>query len=262
MISFFTRLIKDRQMLPVIMIFCVCILLLILPQGVKVIGGGFINRILYYPFNQLDNFLTDVTSATGMNVELNQRLADCSIRSAQFIEDHYENIRLRRMLGFDLQIPYKLVPAEVIGLKPGLTSRSIVVNAGQDKGAQINMPVVTADGIVGKIIDVALKTSVVQLIIDHNCKVSVIDQNTRAMGIIRWQGGKFLEMGDVPVENDVAVGDTIISSGLGGIFPPSLLVGTVVYSLDSEGRLFKDIKIQPSVDFGTLEEVFIVVYGE
>jgi rod shape-determining protein MreC len=166
------------------------------------------------------------------------------------------------MLGFDLQIPYKLVPAEVIGLKPGLTSRSIVVNAGQDKGAQINMPVVTADGIVGKIIDVALKTSVVQLIIDHNCKVSVIDQNTRAMGIIRWQGGKFLEMGDVPVENDVAVGDTIISSGLGGIFPPSLLVGTVVYSLDSEGRLFKDIKIQPSVDFGTLEEVFIVVYGE
>ena len=66
----------------------------------------------------------------------------------------------------------------------------------------------------------------------------------------------------MPVESDVAVGDTVISSGLGGIFPPSLLVGTVIYAQDKEGMLFKDVKVKPSVNFGTLEEVFIAIYGE
>jgi rod shape-determining protein MreC len=248
--------------LPVIMVFCLCIALIMIPQNIKVSISGFITRVIYYPLNRLNDFLSDIATASRQNVELNQRLAYYSLKSAQYVEDHYENIRLKRMLGFDLQLPYKLIPAEVIGLKPGLMSKSIIINAGADKGINQNMPVVTADGIVGKTIEVVANTAVVQLLIDHNCKVSVIDQNTRAMGIIRWQGGKYLELGDVPVESEVAVGDTIISSGLGGIFPPSLLVGTVVYAQDKEGMLFKDIKIKPSVNFGSLEEVFIAIYGE
>ena len=248
--------------MPVIVVFCLCIALIVIPQNVKVGIAGFITQVIYYPLNRLNDFLSDVATASRQNVELNQRLAYYSLKSAQYVEDHYENIRLKRMLGFDLQLPYKLIPAEVIGLKPGLMSKSIIINAGTDKGINQNMPVVTADGIVGKTIEVAANTAVVQLLIDHNCKVSVIDQNTRAMGIIRWQGGKYLELGDVPVESEVAVGDTIISSGLGGIFPPSLLVGTVVYAQDKEGMLFKDIKIKPSVNFGSLEEVFIAIYGE
>jgi len=100
------------------------------------------------------------------------------------------------------------------------------------------------------------------LLIDHNCKVSVIDQNSRAMGIIRWQGGKFLKIGDVPIESQVAIGDTIISSGLGKIFPPGLIVGTVIFSENVEGTMFKDVDVKPSVDFGSLEEVFVVIYDE
>ena len=100
------------------------------------------------------------------------------------------------------------------------------------------------------------------MFVDHNCRISVIDQNTRAMGIIRWQGGKFLEMSNVPIESKVVVGDTIVSSGLGEIFPPGLMVGTVIYSKDIENTLFKDIMVKPTVDFGSLEEVFVVVYDE
>ena len=82
------------------------------------------------------------------------------------------------------------------------------------------------------------------------------------MGIVRWQGGKFLKVGDVPIESQAAIGDTIISSGLGGIFPPGLIVGTIVFSENIEGTMFKNIDVKPSVDFGSLEEVFVVIYGE
>ncbi len=248
--------------MPVLAVFCVCVVLIILPLWLKLTISEFCIGKLYYPFIKLDNFLTDIATAKNKNIELNQRLIEMSMTNAQYTEDHYENARLRRMLDFDLQLPYRLVPAEVIGLKPGQTAKSIIINAGGQKSVNYNMPVVTADGIVGKTIEIADNSAVVQLLIDYNCKVSAIDQSTRAMGIIRWQGGKFLAMGDVPVESQVAVGDTIVSSGLGGIFPPGLRVGTVVYSQNREATLFKDVTVKSSVDFGSLEEVFVVIYGE
>jgi len=262
MLSSITNFMKYRQLMPVLVIFCVCVVLIILPLWLKLMISEFCVSRLYYPFTKLDNFLTDVAVAKNNNIELNQRIIQLSITNAQFTEDHYENTRLRRMLDFDLQLPYRLVPAEVIGIRPGLMAKSIIINAGGKKGVNYNMPVVTADGIVGKTIDITDNSAIVQLLVDYNCKVSAIDQNTRAMGIIRWQGGKFFEMGDVPIESQAVVGDTIVSSGLGGIFPPGLMVGTVVYSQNREATLFKDVTVRPSVDFGSLEEVFVVIYGE
>lgn len=262
MISSITRFIKNRQLLPVIIIFFVCLLLILTPQKVKVSIAGLITGYIYYPFNILDDFLIDISSAKRENVELNQKLVNYSIKAAQFTDEHYENIRLRRMLGFDLQLPYMLIPAEVIGLRPGLMAKKIMINVGENKGIARNMPVVCADGVVGKIVEVEANTAIVQLLVDHNCRVSAIDLNTRAMGIIRWRGGKHLEMGDVPIESEVAVGDTIVSSGMGGIFPPSLIVGEVVFTQDREGTLFKEVLVKPSVNFGSLEEVFVVIYGK
>lgn len=253
---------KSRQMTSVVGVICISIVIILLPVSVKVAFSGLFTTIVYSPFTSIDRFLSDITSAKKNNLELNRQLIELSTRSAKFTEDHYENIRLRRMLGFDLQLPYSLVPAEVVGLKPGLVSKSIVINAGSAKGIEINMPVVTADGIVGKTISVEANSAVVQLLIDHNCKVSAIDQNSRAMGIIRWRGGKILEMGDVTIESEIAVGDTVVSSGLGGIFPPGLLVGFVKSTKDVESTLFKEVRVEPSVDFGSLEEVFVVVYSE
>lgn len=248
--------------MPVIGVWGICILIILLPVSVKIAFSDFFTGVIYYPFNQFDQFLHDIAAAKKNNILLNRHLIELAAKSAQYTEDHYENIRLRRMLDFDLQLPYRLVPAEVVSIKPGLMTKSIVINAGSPKGVNINMPVVTADGIVGKTISVSGNTAVVQLLIDYNCKVSAIDQNTRAMGIIRWKSGKVLEMGDVTIESDIAVGDTIVSSGLGGIFPSGLMIGYVASTKDVPSTLFKDIRIKPSVDFGSLEEVFVVVYGE
>jgi len=248
--------------LPLLYIICISVILIILPLSFKIgISRMFISSI-YYPFTRLDDFLTDMASARHKNIELNERLIDVSVKASQFTEDHYENMRLRRMLGFDLQIPYRLVPAEVIGLRSGASVKSMEINVGKNQGVSANMPVITADGIVGKIIGASANTAVVQLLIDHNCRVSAIDQNTRAMGIIRWTGGRLLELGDVPIESNIAAGDTIISSGLGGLFPPGLLIGTVAATEDPQATLFKKIQVKPAVNFGTIEEVFVVISNE
>ena len=262
MFSVLLNFLKSRQLLPLLYIIGISIILIILPLGAKIGVSRLFLASVYYPFTRLDNFLTDVANARRNNIELNERLIRSSVKASQFTEDHYENMRLRRMLGFDLQIPYRLVPAEVIGLKPGSAVMLMEINAGNNQGVAADMPVVTADGIVGKTVGASANTSLVQLLVDHNCRVSAIDQNTRAMGIIRWSGGKLLELGDVPVESEIAVGDTIISSGLGGLFPPGLLIGTVVSTEDPEATLFKNILVKASVNFGTIEEVFVVVYDK
>ena len=262
MLSSTIKNLKDKRLLPILAIAGVSIILILLPLSFKVAFSRILSDTIYYPIFRLDTFLTDVASAKSDNLKLSRHLIEASLRAARYTKDHYENIRLRRMLNFDLQIPYKLVPVEVVGLNPNPAVKSITVNAGENKGIKVNMPAVTADGIVGKIIAVSSNSAAVQFLIDHNCKVSAIDQNSRAMGIVRWEGGRFLKMGDVPVDNKVAVGDTIVSSGLGGIFPPGLIIGTVVYQKDPEAALFKDIAVKPAVNFSSLEEVFVIINDE
>ncbi len=262
MIASAINYLKKRQLLPVLTAFTASIILIILPASWKISLSQLFIQTVYSPLTHVDKFLTDVVNVKKNNTEMSKHLIRVSVQAAQYTEDHFENIRLRRMLNFDLQIPYRLVPAEVICISPGSIMKSFEINTGTENGVNSDMPVMTADGIVGKIIEVTNNTAIVQMLVDHNCRISVIDQNTRAMGIIRWQGGKFLEMSNVPIESKVVVGDTIVSSGLGEIFPPGLMVGTVIYSKDIENTLFKDIMVKPTVDFGSLEEVFVVVYDE
>jgi len=253
---------KNRQLVPVLISFIVCLFFISLPPIAKITLSRLAASSIYFPFLQTDIFFTDVVNSKSNNVLLNEQLTALSLKVAGYSEDHYENSRLRRMLNFDLQIPYELIPAEVIGIKPRQASQSLMVNAGASKGIDRNMPVVCADGIVGKTIEVTENQALVQLLIDHNCRVSAINQRTRAMGIIRWTGGKYFSMGDVPIESDVALGDSVVSSGLGGIFPAGLIVGVVEQVSHPEGSLFKDISVKPNVDFSSIEEVFIVVHGE
>jgi len=262
MFGFILNLIRNRNLLLLIAVFLTSIGLIFLPLDVKTALSATVIDTVYFPLTAFDRFLTDVTMAKKQIAELNKKLAELSLDVARYSEEHAENARLRRMLEFDIQMPYRLIPAKVIGIGTNPNAKSIIINAGLNKGIRSNNPVVTADGVVGKTIAITRSTSLVQLLTDHNCRISAVDQNTRTLGIIRWRGGKLLEMGEVPVESQLAVGDTIISSGFGGIFPPGLRVGIVVYAKNQTGSLFKDILVRPAVQFWSLEEVFVVQYGQ
>jgi rod shape-determining protein MreC len=262
MFGFILNLIRNRNFLIIAGVFLVSVVFIVTPIDIKTSLSSTVINTIYFPLTAFDRFLSDVARAKTQNVELNQKLAELSVQVAGYTEERAENARLRRMLEFNLQMPYKLVPTKVIGLGTNPSAKSIIINVGANRGVRINNPVVTSDGIVGKTIAVTQTSSIVQLLTDHNCRISAIDQNTRTQGIIRWRGGKLLQMGEVPVESQLAVGDTIISSGFGGIFPPGIRVGIVVYAKNQTGSLFKDILVKPAVQFWSLEEVFVILYGQ
>jgi rod shape-determining protein MreC len=262
MFGFILNLIRNRNFLLITGVFLLSVIFIILPIDIKTSLSASVINSIYFPLTAFDRFLSDVASAKKQNIALNQKLAELSVQVASLTEERAENSRLKRMLEFNIQMPYKLVPAKVIGIGTNPSAKSILINVGANRGIRINNPVVTADGVVGKTIAVTQTTSTVQLLTDYNCRVSAIDQNTRTQGIIRWRGGKLLQMGEVPVESQLAVGDTIISSGFGGIFPPGIRVGIVVYAKNQTGSLFKDILVKPAVQFWSLEEVFVILYGQ
>jgi len=243
---------------PISIIAVISILLIALPQNIKTTISRFASASVLYPFVEIDRFLLKVESTFEINRHLNRRLDFLSTTLSTVIESRYENERLRKLLGFDLLLPYQLKPAEVIAYSPTARFKSILINAGKEKGIDRNMPVISPSGIVGKTISADNRSAVVQLLFDPSCKVAARLQNSRAQGIVEFLGGHLLSLTNVPADQNVSIGDSVISSGLGGIFPTGLYIGRVKDVRVKEGEMFYQIDIEPGANFSLLEEVFVI----
>ncbi len=173
-------------------------------------------------------------------------------------EAAWENVRLRQALTFVGQknIP-QIVPAEVIGRDPDQIDDTIVVNAGTDRGIGVDWPVVTADGLVGHVVQVDDQSAVVQLLM--RSRISAIVQESRAQGIVSWVQGRRFRLHFVDKSSLVEEGNHVISSGLGGRFPKGIPIGRVVeVSEDPREPVFQIVFVEAQVNFLDLEEVFIM----
>lgn len=169
--------------------------------------------------------------------------------------------RLRLALAYREQSVFKLVPAEVVTRDASTWWRTVTINRGQRDGIETDMAVVTDQGLVGKTTTVSDSISIVLLVSDENCRVAANVEGTREQGIV---SGERVAGALTPVLNlnflskraNLQPGQKIYSSGVGGVFPSGLLVGTVkefkVRDLDGQARL------TPAVDLAKLEDVFVV----
>jgi len=248
------------------------LLLLILPGEFKADISAFIFRFTYGPFYAFSNHIKELEGVREENKRLHQEVMELSLRNFWLNEEHLENLRLRRLLGFKSQLEHKVIPTHVVAKDPNRRCFSVLINKGSQEGVKRNMPVVNMHGLVGKIVDVSTHCSVVQLMIDPSFRASALDQRSRVFGIIKPGSGFALRLDNVPLSEDVKVGDYVISSGLGGIFPSGIKIG-VVTSVESEKifskedrsfGIFKMILVKPLVDFSSLEELFVldVMSGE
>jgi rod shape-determining protein MreC len=162
------------------------------------------------------------------------------------------------MMGFDPHQSLILIPAEVLSVSFGYPYKSMLINAGSERNIGPNMPVMSPDGIVGKTISSGWRSATVQLLYDPSCRVAARVQASRAQGIITYLGGRYLTLRDVPLEESVLPGDSVVTSGLGGIFPEGLFIGTVARSGEKEGGLFHEIRVLPGANFDALDEVFVI----
>jgi len=196
------------------------------------------------------------------NIQLRTAVNRMQIENARYRELLSTHERLTELLQFKQTTNWPILAAQVIGLDPTGWFKSVIINKGREAGLKINMPVVNADGVVGRIVSLSPNYAKVLLIIDQNSAVDCLVQRSRDRGIVIGLSTEVCKLNYVVKSSDVAVGDIIVTSGLGGIFPKGIPVGEVLIVEDISGRLFKEIEIRPAADFSKLEEVLIILKEE
>ncbi|MEW5785823.1 MAG: rod shape-determining protein MreC [Bacillota bacterium] len=198
------------------------------------------------------------------NERLQQEIAFIEGQLVQFQELQKQNYRYRRLLDFQESTAYRLQPAEVIARDPSQWFGAITINRGYLDGVEREMAVITDRGLVGMVSTVSPNSSQVILITDPRLAVSATVQRSRDPGIVgtvesHANDSSYLTMTNLPPDTQIQLGDVIISSGLGGIFPEGLFIGTVKEIGDDRLGLVLSVVIEPGVNFNRLEEVFIVL---
>lgn len=179
-------------------------------------------------------------------IELQQQLADREILAA-----------LVRYSRTNPTNTYKA--AQVIGRDPSPFMHYIIINAGSNDGIRRGMPVVTHQGLVGRVDAVIDSAARVQLITDPASNVNVRMQNSRTDAVLVGSLTADLTLEMIPQNAQVIPGDLVLTSGLGGVYPPNIPVGQVVDVRKREADLFQQATIQPSVDFAQLSIVLVIL---
>jgi len=192
------------------------------------------------------------------NRQLKQEIQDMRIQQVRLSEDAAQARRLQTLLAFKEQYIAKTVAAQVIGSSGSDLSRVVYIDKGENAGIKRDMAVMTADGIVGKVLLVYPTVSQVLLINDQSSGVGAILEKTRLQGVLRGTPNGEVMLERVMSDETVPVGETLLTSGGDQIFPKGLPVGTVTKVAPGKD-LFLDIHIKPAANLSRLEEVLVRV---
>lgn len=196
------------------------------------------------------------------NKNLNKKINELKAELVLYQEGYLEAQRLSKLLALKNDYNYRFVSARVIGREQAALSKTILINKGTAHGLKIGMPVIATPGLIGRLIDVSWHVSKVLLLIDENNNIGAILQRTRTQGIVSGAGARGCILKYIYKNQDVKEGDSVISSGLGGIFPKGLLIGKVSHVQKQDAALFLKINVAPFVDFAKLEEVLVLASEE
>jgi rod shape-determining protein MreC len=175
-------------------------------------------------------------------------------------EIRLENDRLRLLLDFKETQDLVTLPAKVIAEDASSWFRTVTIDKGSEQGVTEGLPVVVAEGVVGRVVRSSPGFSRVLLVTDASSAVASLLQDNRARGICRGKGEQ-LVFDFVLRREDVGVGDRVVTSGMGGVFPKGLVIGLVESVDRQEYGLFQVIEVTPAVDFSHLEEVLVLLRG-
>ncbi len=175
-----------------------------------------------------------------------------------------ENLRLEKLLDLKSQSPWKLQPARVIGREPSGWWKEILIDFTANDGAKPMLPVLTADGLIGRISSVEGTYSRVTLLGSPQMQVAALSRESRAAGILRMSREEsysmdILELDFLKRDSGVQAGHQIVTSGLGGVFPAGIPIGVVLKVEPRMEGLYYGAKVQMHARTDSLEEVCIVL---
>lgn len=205
-----------------------------------------------------------LVSVAEENEALRAELRQLQEERARLLGVMQENARLRAMVGFAQEHPeFELVAARVVGrdLSPYFRVLTLRVER-PDPRIEPGMPVLSAAGVVGRVGEVSRRSATVLLAVDPRSSIDVLVQRNRARGILRGSGYENSYQADLAYllrREEVREGDLVVTSGAADRFPSELVVGRIARIERQEHGLFQRVRVEPAVDFGRLEEVFILL---
>lgn len=194
------------------------------------------------------------------NRDLQQQIQDLKLDQVRLKQDAQQARRLQALLGFKEQYIAQTVAAQVIGSSGSEQSRIVYIDKGADAGIKREMPVITADGVVGKVLNVWDSSAQVLLLSDQTSGVGAILEHSRLQGVLKGKASGEIVLDKVMMDEDVKPGDKVLTSGGDQIFPKGLVVGTVAKV--SKGAEFLQIAVRPAAALNHLEEVLVITKKE
>jgi rod shape-determining protein MreC len=192
------------------------------------------------------------------NRELRNKIAALQGEVNTYREMSLEGSRLKKVLALEDSTIYPTVAARVVGNEGSSPFRTIMINKGSTDGVKEGLPVISPEGVVGRVIECSWNYSKILLVTDYNSNIDSLVQGSRAQGILQGGGHRLLRLKYVQRTEEVKAGEAVITSGLGGAFPKGLMLGTVVRADKKDPGLFQTIEVVTSVDFSKIEEVLVL----
>ncbi|MCB0357694.1 MAG: rod shape-determining protein MreC [Bdellovibrionales bacterium] len=193
------------------------------------------------------------------NQKLQKENAELRAQLGTLTELKLENKRLYNLLGFKEKTKMDLLTAKVIGKDLLIDHTTLTINRGTVHGVKEFMAVITIGGVVGYVIQPQTFTSQILLLTDRYATIDSIVQRSRARGIVEGINNKSCRLSYLGRDDDVQVGDRIVTSGLNNIFPKGFTVGTVTDVVKNQYDISQEVTLKPAVNPFTLEEVFVVL---
>lgn len=230
----------------------------------KGVLGNVLNPFVYYTTaaaSSLGNVWSgyiNLVDVRTQNTELSRKLDELNLENFLLREKVTQFERLKQLLNFKEAYNFETVACNVIGRNVQGYLKYLIIDRGEKDGVEVRDPVISFNGLVGRVNEVFHSSSQVVVVLNLNSNVSVMNSRTRAVGILRGDGRGHLFVDYYDRLDDAHEGDVMITSGLGGLYPKGLPVGTIDTITKNRTGLFQKIGVEQSVDFYKLENVLIV----
>ena len=249
---------KHREKAILGLLILLSLTLMMLPDTVQFSAARSTLNTLLLPVSRGVDFVDDYVTMREENRRLKRVVASLVFERDRLLQYRDERERLRRLAAFQEEQFYELTAAEVVGRNLDRFQTMLVIDKGYNDGLEERMPALSYQGYVGRLVQVFPASSWVQLVCSKNHPVSCIDKRSRVVGILEWRERNSFDLTSVSAVEDVQVGDTLLTSGFGGVVPKGFPVAVVTKVATASDGLSLRVEARSEVKFRSLEEVFVM----
>lgn len=250
---------KHRDKTVLVIAIAVSVALLTRDEASKINTARAVSSVLLYPVEQVKHYVKTIEELREENRTLKALAVSLAHERERLLQFRHERNRLRRLIGLREDSFHRFLPCEVIALTVNPFHHSVTIDRGAQDSVRVGMAVVGYRGLVGRVTQVFRHHARVLLLNNKAISVSCIDKRSNVVGMLEWERGNTFRLEYVGKEEDVIQGDTLITSGLGRVFPKGFPVGIVFRIAEEKGELSRRVGVVSMTNLNTLQELFVVV---